>query len=253
VAQGHVAAPEGQAPAIPLGGDRVDATALLGEPGRAAVGGVEHQAVARLGGAAGGLGGGAGGGAGVGARGARGLVGRRWCDHDGPAALVDAHDRAEAQAAVAGRAPAHGELVIGAGDEPGAESARVHLLEVAQEGGVGRGVRDLADGGFGDRADSLVHRFRSHAPRRIDRRPVRVGGERHVVGVLVAALDLEGVDADVDELGHLRERHEVAGRQQVALVEQRVRARRRPPGRRRGGRPGRTGRGWPSGRPTPRC
>ncbi len=41
-------------------------------------------------------------------------------------------------------------------------------------------------------------------------------------GVLVAPLDLERVDPDRDELRHLGERHQVAGREQVALVQKRL-------------------------------
>ena len=94
-----------------------------------------------------------------------------------------------------------------------------------------------------------------------DRRAARAGpgvvhrlaigarGQRDVIGILVAAFDFERRDADLDDLGNLPQRVEIARRKQIARVGQRLRLRHPPSVRRAGGRLARTGRDWRCGRP----
>jgi hypothetical protein len=98
---------------------------------------------------------------------------------------------AHEHAAVAGRPPAHHRLVVRAGDEIRAQPAREDLLQPqfllagdAQRQPGTRFVHGLAIGG---------------------------GGQRHVVSVLVAPLDLERRHPQLHDLRHLVERVEVAG------------------------------------------
>ena len=59
---------------------------------------------------------------------------------------------------------------------------------------------------------------RAAGPGFVDGFAIGARGERHVIGVLVAAFDLEGGDAGFDDLRDLAERVEIAGRKQIAGV-----------------------------------
>ena len=61
-------------------------------------------------------------------------------------------------------------------------------------------------------------RKRSAGAGLVHRLAIGSGSERHVIGVLVAALDLERGDADFADLRDVAERVEIAGREQVARV-----------------------------------
>ena len=107
-------------------------------------------------------------------------------------------------AAMARGTPLHHRLMVGAGDEPRAQPTRIDLLQLQFRLG-----RD-AQGQTG--------------PRFIHGLAIGGGGQRDIIGVLVAALDLERGDADLHDLGHLVQRVEVARREQVARVAQRLQA-----------------------------
>ena len=122
--------------------------------------------------------------------------------HEPDAIRQHARHPAHQHAAVARRAAAHDRLVVGAGNEVRAKPARVDLLQLH----------------FLARRDAE----RQPRPRLVHRLAVGRRGQRHVVGILVAPLDLERVHADAHDLRHLLQRVEVAGREEVARIAQRL-------------------------------
>ena len=99
------------------------------------------------------------------------------------------------------RPPAHHCLMVGSVQKKRSEAAGIDLLQPLLI------LRRDAQRAAGPR---LVHCF-----------SIRRGRERHVVRVLVAALDLQRRDADIHDFRHLMQRVQIARRKQVARIAQR--------------------------------
>ncbi len=99
-------------------------------------------------------------------------------------------------------APFDHRLVIRACQKKRPQAARIHLLQLQ----------------FFLRRDAE----RASGPGFIDSFTICPRGERDVIGVLVAAFNLERGDAGRDDLRNLAQRVEIAGRQQIARVLQRL-------------------------------
>ena len=113
----------------------------------------------------------------------------------------DARHAAHQYAAMARSAPTHYGLVVRAVDETRPQAARIDLFELEFSGAV------EARGKAGPR---LVHGL-----------TIGACGQRHIIGVLVAAFDLERGEADAHDLRDLAQRIEIARREQVARIAER--------------------------------